>query len=360
MKKLKIVTRKGCKGYYLRPTEFGRTCWKFLSENKKEAERMAEDYKLQRQQKRKDGYSKGADVDLVIRSYLRSKFESSLTTKESRRRYQVVIERFRAYVLRRRVKNISDIDMSMIEEYLYGRSEDGVASKTWNMERMIVANLFKYAIARKWAKENPVKNIAPKQAVVPQVENLSEEEAFLLLRKMKEKKYKVPYYEIVATILYTGMRVNEALYLTKSDVDLERGLFVVREKTVDGRFWRPKTKEQRYVPIADDICEIIVKQMATGGDLLFQTTKGHVINNRRVLEKVADACREAGLKYVHVHSLRHTFCSIAHMRNIPETAIQEVLGHKSAAMTQRYRHLRPDFLREQFKSFGYGKREKNS
>ena len=65
-------------------------------------------------------------------------------------------------------------------------------------------------------------------------------------------------------------------------------------------------------------------------------------------------CRKAGIKEVHVHSLRHTFCSMAHMRGIHETAIQAVLGHKSSAMTRRYRHLRPDYLQEQFRAFGYG------
>ncbi|MFH1411416.1 MAG: tyrosine-type recombinase/integrase [Candidatus Omnitrophota bacterium] len=358
MKKLKIVTRAGCKGYYIRPTEFGKAVWKFLSYNKSEAERMAKDNQLQRAQKRKDGYVQGADFKMVVRSYLRSKFDTDLTTRESKRRYQGIIKMFQEFAEIKKVSNISDINTGMIEEYLYSRTERGIARRTWNMERMVISNLFRYAIARKWTNNNPTVATSPKKVATPHVENLTEEEAILLLKKMKEKDYKVPYFEIVATILFTGMRVNEVLHLTKDDVDLARSLLYIRGKEVDGKEWHPKNKENRYAPIADEIKNIIEDQMLTEGELLFQTTKGHVINNRRVLEKVKECCQEARIKEVHVHSLRHTFCSIAHMRDIPETAIQEVLGHKSASMTRRYRHLRPDYLHERFKAFSYEKEKK--
>jgi site-specific recombinase XerD len=45
-----------------------------------------------------------------------------------------------------------------------------------------------------------------------------------------------------------------------------------------------------------------------------------------------------------VHLLRHTFCSHLAMRGAPARSIQELAGHQSLGMTQRYMHLSPAAL----------------
>ena len=170
---------------------------------------------------------------------------------------------------------------------------------------------------------------------------------------MKKSSYKVPYYALIKVILYTGMRLNEAAYLTKKDIDMKRGLITVQEKVINGKLWQPKTKERRYIPIAGEIRPLILEYMKKNGELLFQNTNGKPLKDRKVLERLQDCCKEAGLKTVHVHSLRHTFCSIATEKGLPAEVIQAILGHKSDSMTRRYRHLKPNFLGEMMKGFEY-------
>ena len=45
-----------------------------------------------------------------------------------------------------------------------------------------------------------------------------------------------------------------------------------------------------------------------------------------------------------VHILRHTFCSHLAMQGAPMRGVQELVGHQSLAMTQRYSHLSPATL----------------
>jgi integrase len=45
-----------------------------------------------------------------------------------------------------------------------------------------------------------------------------------------------------------------------------------------------------------------------------------------------------------VHILRHTFCSHLAMQGAPMRGVQELVGHQSLAMTQRYSHLSPAAL----------------
>ena len=55
--------------------------------------------------------------------------------------------------------------------------------------------------------------------------------------------------------------------------------------------------------------------------------------------------KRAGLRVTGWHVLRHTFCSHLAMRGAPAIAIQELAGHASIAVTNRYMHLAPGELR---------------
>ena len=352
MRKLKVIQRPKCKGWYVRTKIQGRDKWTYLSDNKAEAEKLAKDYKRQLMMRKVEGYNSQADITLCVGRYIKDKFGTTLTTDKSRRKYKTIIERFRDFVLDHGAQNVSEVNMRLIMDYLNMRSES-ISGKSWDFERMVLSNFFKYCHKNDWVLENPVSNIPTKKIPVPHVEHFDSEEVTELLEYMRKKDFKVPYYELIKTILYTGMRLNETIHLTKKDVDLKRGLIIVQEKVINGKLWQPKTKEKRYVPISDEIRELILKQMKTPGELLFQNTRNKPLLDRRVLERFQDSCKEAGLKKVHVHSLRHTFCSIATEKGIPAEVIQAILGHKSDSMTRRYRHLKPDFLGDMMRGFKY-------
>ena len=61
------------------------------------------------------------------------------------------------------------------------------------------------------------------------------------------------------------------------------------------------------------------------------------------------ACRKAGIADFRFYDLRHTYASHLAMRGVHIRALQELLGHKTLAMTQRYSHLAPEQLQNAVK-----------
>ncbi|MHB1665336.1 MAG: tyrosine-type recombinase/integrase, partial [bacterium] len=58
------------------------------------------------------------------------------------------------------------------------------------------------------------------------------------------------------------------------------------------------------------------------------------------------ACRNAGLKDMRIHDLRHVFASKMVMNGTSLYITGELLGHRTTQMTKRYSHLVPETLRK--------------
>jgi integrase len=67
-----------------------------------------------------------------------------------------------------------------------------------------------------------------------------------------------------------------------------------------------------------------------------------------------NALRKAGIENFRFHNLRHTFASHLTMQGVPQRSVQELLGHGSGRMTERYSHLSPRHMHAAVKQFSLG------
>lgn len=162
---------------------------------------------------------------------------------------------------------------------------------------------------------------------------------------------------LVRFLAYTGLRINEALALKVSALDLMRArAAVVATWTLDraGKkvLGTPKTHEKRAVPLPRFL--VAELQELTAGQAqdayVFQTPTGEALNDHnwrnRVFNLAADGADLAGLG-VTPHKLRHTAASAAIGAGADVKVVQLMLGHKDATETlNTYGHLWPDRLDE--------------
>jgi integrase/recombinase XerC len=149
-------------------------------------------------------------------------------------------------------------------------------------------------------------------------------------------------------LLYAAAaRVGEVCGLDVADVDLPQ-----RQVRLDG-----KGGTQRIVPIGEPAVDALrlyltvarPSLVATGTpatDAVFLGVRGGRLGTRDARTAVERAAITAGVGKVTPHTLRHTAATHLLEGGADVRQVQEVLGHRSLATTQRYTHLSRGRLRE--------------
>ena len=135
--------------------------------------------------------------------------------------------------------------------------------------------------------------------------------------------------------LHTGMRKSEQFTATWEQVDLERG-FIYLSMTKNGT--------DRFVTLNSAALAVLRRLQERHKELglpltstLFHSKRDGLIKNPR--KWFATALEQAKIKGVTWHTLRHTFASRLVMAGVDLKTVQELMGHKTIAMTARYAHL---------------------
>jgi len=137
--------------------------------------------------------------------------------------------------------------------------------------------------------------------------------------------------------LFTGLRRGELFKLQWQDVDFDRGFIHIRT---------PKGGQDQKIPLNPAARELLEAHPRTGSPFVFPGRGG---NQRTDINKQVTRIKEAaGLPkdFRALHGLRHVYASmLASSGQVDLYTLQKLLTHKSAAMTQRYAHLRDEALR---------------
>lgn len=140
---------------------------------------------------------------------------------------------------------------------------------------------------------------------------------------------------ILTTIYATGLRVSEAAGLLITDLDVSRGLILVRAG---------KGQKDRYVMLPARLLEVLREYWRARrprSEFLFpgQSAARH-INSRAIFVQCRNAAKRAGLrKGVSPHTLRHSFATHLLEAGTDIRMIQGLLGHGSLKTTAKYLHI---------------------
>lgn len=149
---------------------------------------------------------------------------------------------------------------------------------------------------------------------------------------------------MIYLIAGTGIRADAACKLKVQDVDLEKAEVLVVEKGRSER--RVPIPEKALVPLRAYIesdRQEFVDRYGCKGDNVFFTVRGRPMNRRSLSRVIDERVTEAGVKKqvlgktrVGSHAMRRTLAASLSEQGEGIEHIQEALGHKHVATTQRY------------------------
>ncbi len=209
---------------------------------------------------------------------------------------------------------------------------------------------FNYFIEQGWCGENPLKYIDDLDvAERPFVWLQSAGEVQKLLSACNEN-----IRTLVAVLVGTGMRLDEALHLMWTDIDLQHRVIHVHR----GRRGATKSGRLRHVPIFDSVLTVLREMKLAKGEntLLWPGAKRDKFeeqlprNKTSVFRPFKAAVLRSGLpKKLRLHDLRHTFAGLFLASGGDIFKLSKILGHSSVAITQQvYAHLHPDAFAEDY------------
>lgn len=151
------------------------------------------------------------------------------------------------------------------------------------------------------------------------------------VKKIEESN--IPWADTILILIYTGMRINELLGLTRFSVDLDRNVLVGGLKTDAGK--------NRVVPIHPKILPLIKKWYNRGGEYLICKNDGSRVSDRWYREKAfRPTLQQIGVRVLNPHACRHTCASLLHAAGVDARTVQEILGHANYSTTaDMYTHV---------------------
>jgi integrase len=246
---------------------------------------------------------------------------------------------------KRRLSDLTEDDLEGLKRELRKRLKPKTVNNVVGLAKKILKTAVKWKVLRAspWAGVEPLK--VGKAAVgywTP-----AERDEFLVKAGAVAPELAL----LVAVACFTGLRRGELGGLTWAQVDFDTRLLRVDAvycfKT-HRRIGRTKgTLDVEYVPLnAAALGYLRRLEQLTGG-------RGYVFDTqlvRHANERLERLCRRLNLKRVRFHDLRHTFGTTLAMANVELSKRQRLMRHKTVAMTDRYTHLAPDFLRDAVES----------
>ncbi len=231
---------------------------------------------------------------------------------------------------------LSSIYCEDVEDYKSWRKAQEVSNATVNRELACLKRMYNLGI--KWgnAKRNPVVGVDFLKEPPGRTRFLSIDESQNLIACCIDH-----LKPIVMTALNTGMRLEEILSLTWTQVHIEAVIDPYLE------ILKTKNNKARFVPLNNDMVELLreLKSNNTDSRYVFKGTRsGRLHSVRNIFET---ALKRAGILDFRFHDLRHTFASHFIMTGGDPITLKEILGHSSLKMVERYPHLAEAHKRRQ-------------
>ena len=254
-----------------------------------------------------------------------------------------------------------------IHKLIFETIGDRVSSRTQRNLLKMVNRILQMALEEGIIVRHPSLGVRVK-VPQPQKKVLNSKEAGVLLEEAFKTNHR--FYKVWAVALMTGMRSGEMFALRWQDIDLETGFISVNKQwTSKDGIASPKNRENRIVPINDDLRDLLIgfkaKNESFSQEVWDSRTKEKVLIKDFLLPRLnewkhgeqaqvlREFCKAIGISVIRFHDLRATF--ITHMldQSVALVQVMAIVGHRKMSTTDEYVRLAGVNIKGATKKIGY-------
>lgn len=225
---------------------------------------------------------------------------------------------------------------------------DGQSAHSANHARAVLRTALNDAIRQGVLVRNVAALADPRRVEDRPVNPMGPEEAHAIIDAFEGHAL----HALVATALWTGLRLGELLALTWDRIDLDRQQLLVAQSLsrVRGitRLSTTKTRgSARAVPIADPLRDVLAEhklrqrevRLATEdwddswGDLVFSTPTGEPLKTATLSKAFSTRLEGARLRHRRFHDLRHGAATLWLAAGVDLKTVSTLLGHSTISTT---------------------------
>ena len=245
-----------------------------------------------------------------------------------------------------------DLAPYYISEWLESLNKAKLSPKSVTRKLSSLRSLFVFLVKNKKIDKNPfILFSSPKlKKTIPTT--LSQTEIFEMFQTMSTETLLARRNKAMLLLMYTtGIRSEELCALQYKDVNLNNNMIKVLGK---GK----KERIIPLIPIAQKTIKLWLedrKLLDRGlSDTLFLSQNGRILTTamiRKIVQKFSTMIPDTISKNFHPHAFRYTFATHLLENQANLRHIQELLGHASLSVTQRYTNISVTNLQKKFEEF---------
>ncbi|WP_084691901.1 tyrosine-type recombinase/integrase [Desulfobacter vibrioformis] len=256
----------------------------------------------------------------------------------------------RSFVTHSGIEKLDEATRGQIEEWLFrGKNERSWSAKTIRNHLQALSSFFEWCVKEEFLPENPVKKISRPKLPKRIPKHLTKEQALNLIEWAWNFNYSYKFERsraaaIIATFIFSGVRLQELVNLKLQEIDLENKTLFVKSG---------KGEKDRIVPLCPRLIEILKAYLKDRNRLkkncpyFFTAMREDNRMGDKVIPRLVQRLREKSGIYFYPHMLRHTFATLMLEGGCDLFSLSKMMGHSDIKTTTIYLSATAGHLQEQ-------------
>lgn len=256
------------------------------------------------------------------------------------------------FIEKKDLKSIKEIDEELLSDFLLLETS-ALSVQTKKNYRIALLGLFDYI--SKQNKDTYSFNITLKINAIKN--NKSKLPTYLKEDEIKKFLEAIPTFPInktiearnkliITLIIYTGIRVSEAINLSTKDIIRDGKVFLLNIRGKGDKSRVVMIKATHIHNWLEEWLQIRAKITNIENQLLFCNQKGKALSQAYIYKNVENILHYIGIKKekMGAHMLRHSFATLLYQKHKDLVLVQEALGHADLNTSRIYTHFDKDNL----------------